>query len=200
MNVELGMARTSRRLRDAAQDPRNSPNGFKPSKRSQTALTIIKIGTPSSKPKTPQSQPQASNPTNTATGLSWLLRLVSQGVSKLPTSVWIPRETPQMTRAMSREPTCKKSDRSRCGCRDQCADIRRQVQDTRHDAQDCGVLQALRHQRQSGEHGNQRTRENLYLQVALDWIGDFIEYLQRDLPAAQARSGQLEQLASKAVA
>ncbi len=117
MNVELGMARTSRRLRDAAQDPRNSPNGFKPSKRSQTALTIIKIGTPSSKPKTPQSQPQASNPTNTATGLSWLLRLVSQGVSKLPTSVWIPRETPQMTRAMSRAPTCKKSDQSRCGCR-----------------------------------------------------------------------------------
>ena len=48
------------------QAPKNSPIGFKSSTLSHTALTIIKIGSPSSKPQTPHHQPQASKPTNPA--------------------------------------------------------------------------------------------------------------------------------------
>ena len=77
-------ATRSERTWGQCQDPRNSPIGFRSSTRSHTALTIIKMGMPSSKPHTPHSQPQASMPTNTATGLIRLARLVSHGVSRLP--------------------------------------------------------------------------------------------------------------------
>ena len=68
-------------LSTSAYVPSSSPTGLRPSTRSQTALTIIRIGTPSSRPQMPHSQPHTSTPTNTATGLSRLARLVSQGVS-----------------------------------------------------------------------------------------------------------------------
>ena len=50
-------------------------------------------GMPSSSPHSPHSQPQASTLTNTATGLMLLVRLVSQGVSRLPTRVWMISDT-----------------------------------------------------------------------------------------------------------
>src|SRR3989344_3093601 len=66
------------------QSPSNSPTAFRSSTRSHTAFTAIITGMPSSRP---HSQPQASTLTNTATGLMLLVRLVSQGVSRLPTRV-----------------------------------------------------------------------------------------------------------------
>ena len=44
---------------------------------------------------------------NTATGLSRLARLVSQGVSRLPTSVWITIDVPPTAIAMLIEPNCR---------------------------------------------------------------------------------------------
>ena len=62
--------------------PSSSPTGLRSSTRSQTALTIMMMGTPSSRPHTPHSQPQNSTPTNTATAFIRLARPVSQGVSR----------------------------------------------------------------------------------------------------------------------
>ena len=53
----------------AVSFPSSSPTGFRSSTRSQTALTTIMMGMPSSRPHTPHSQPQASTPMNTATGV-----------------------------------------------------------------------------------------------------------------------------------
>ena len=63
-------------------DPSSSPIGFSSSTRSQTAFTTSRIGTPSSSPQIPHSQPHASTPTKMATGFIRLAWLVSQGVSR----------------------------------------------------------------------------------------------------------------------
>lgn len=65
-------------------------------------MTITRIGTPSSRPHTPHGQPKASTPTNTASGLMRLVRLSSQGVSRLPLSVCTPR-VPNCTKLASAE-------------------------------------------------------------------------------------------------
>lgn len=94
------------------QSPSNSPTAFRSSTRSHTAFTAIITGMPSSRPHRPHSQPQASTLTNTATGLMLLVRLVSQGVSRLPTRVWMTSDAPPMARAMSRVPNCRKATRA----------------------------------------------------------------------------------------
>ena len=79
-----------------AQAPSSSPTGFSSSTRSQTDLTTIRIGIPSSRPHTPQSQPNRSTPTKTANALIRLARPIHQGVSRLPTSVWMANEAAPM--------------------------------------------------------------------------------------------------------
>jgi len=63
------------------QLPSSSPSAFRSSTRSHTALTAIRMGTPSNRPGRPYSQPQARTPTKTTSALIRLVRLVSQGVS-----------------------------------------------------------------------------------------------------------------------
>ncbi len=63
---------------------------------------------PSSSPHTPQSQPQASRPANTATGFMRLARLVNHGVMRLPTMVWMMSEALPTASAMFSEPNCRK--------------------------------------------------------------------------------------------
>ena len=61
---------------------------------SQTALTTISIGTASSMPHTPHTQPQNSSPTKTATAFIRAARLRQHGVSRKPSSVVIASADP----------------------------------------------------------------------------------------------------------
>ena len=96
---------------------------------------------PSSRPHTPHSQPQASTPTNTATGFMLLALLVSQGTIRLPEMVWMTSEAPATARAMLISPNCTKPTSAGRARDHGGTDVGHQVQDRRGDAPDRGVLE-----------------------------------------------------------
>src|SRR4029078_2900723 len=72
-----------------AQSFNSSAIAPQPSTRSQTALIAAVMGTASSRPQIPQSQPQNSRLTKIATGFISPTRLMSSGVSRYASSVVI---------------------------------------------------------------------------------------------------------------
>ena len=67
-----------------------------------------RMGTPSNRPYTPQSQPLASTPTKMATGFIWLARLVSQGVSRKASRPWITSDASLTNSAIFSVLNCRK--------------------------------------------------------------------------------------------
>ena len=67
------------------------------------------MGTPSSKPQTPHSQPQNSRLTKTAVGFMRAMRPVIQVVTKVPTRVAMAIDVPVTSKTISSDSNCKKA-------------------------------------------------------------------------------------------
>ena len=74
----------------------------------ETTFTIPMMGIARSRPHTPQSHPQKSNETNTATGFIFEIFPVIQVTTKMPTKMAIASELPDTASAIQKESNCMK--------------------------------------------------------------------------------------------
>src|SRR4029077_3312249 len=103
-----GVQTTQHRMERRLHFFSSSAKGWSSSICWETTFTIPRIGIASSRPHTPQSQPQKSNAINTATAFIFAIWPVIQVMTNMPTKVAIASELPDTTSAIQKDSNCMK--------------------------------------------------------------------------------------------
>ena len=163
-------------------------------------LTITMIGTLSSIPQTPQSQPQNNSETKTAVGFILAIRPVIQVVTKVPTKVAIARDAPLTSRAVAKRIKLHEGSHCRGAGGDCRTDVGNDVQQAGDDGPRAGILQADPSERDPAEQADQHVRGQQHEHVLLDRAVDVVEYAYGNFPSRQRRPRQSDQLAPEGIA